>query len=104
MIKCHFSTRIDNNHDHHHYHDHYHKHDHYRDHDPELESVMSGKFYSLAMFQFSFVQNIGNLPKFNFQTGNLAKAAQYNLDQVKVAHICQRRRERDLQPGSLQWQ
>ena len=37
------------------------------------------------MFLFTFVQNIGNLPKFNFQTGDLAGAVQYNLDQVKVA-------------------
>ena len=43
------------------------------------------------------VENIGNLPKFNIQTGDLAGAVQYNLDQVKVVHICQRRREEDLQ-------
>ena len=47
---------------------------------------MSG-FYILTMFFFNFVQNICNLPKFNFQTGDLAGAVQYNLDQVKVARV-----------------
>ena len=36
---------------------------------------VSGQFYNLAMVLFTFVQNIGNLPKFNFQTGNLARGA-----------------------------
>ena len=36
---------------------------------------VSGQFYNLALVLFTFVQNIGNLPKFNFQTGNLARGA-----------------------------